>query len=201
MINSRQKGARAKETWVSVYGFPKYEVNQYGEIRHKERKKILKYWVGTGGYCYIGLLDNEGKRHSKRVHVLVLMSFHPVNKKEWFDTQFTVNHIDGNKQNNCLSNLEWCSLGDNLKHAFRLGLVNITWNKKVICLDNNKIFDSVTEATLFAGGKKAWAISRVCQGKRSQYRNKHFAYYEDYINNTIPSFKGKAKRSSEKLWQ
>lgn len=52
-----------------------------------------------------------------RIHRLVAVHFIP----NTIDNE-QVNHIDGNKENNCVSNLEWCSQTENMKHSYRIGL-------------------------------------------------------------------------------
>lgn len=59
-----------------------------------------------------------GKYKRKLVHRLVLMTFNPVENME----NLQVNHIDGNKRNNNISNLEWCTLEENMKHAWENNL-------------------------------------------------------------------------------
>lgn len=81
------------------------------------REKILKPILNEKGYCRVDLSKSgESKRH--RVHRLVAKTFlpNPYNLLE-------VNHIDGNKQNNNVNNLEWCSHSYNMKEACKLGLV------------------------------------------------------------------------------
>lgn len=53
-----------------------------------------------------------------------------------------------------------------------------------------------------AGGKLGEMIRRVCAGERSHYRGLHYAFYSDYINDTIPEFKGRGRRKpSVTLWR
>lgn len=63
------------------------------------------------------MLEN-GTKKTYRAHRLVLMAFNPIDGME----RLEVNHIDGNKSNNNLENLEWCTPSENQKHAFRTGL-------------------------------------------------------------------------------
>ena len=194
-----------KEIWKPVVGYEGlYEVSNLGRVKSLPRRTtkggILSLFHNKkNGYVYATLYN--GKRGTgKRVHKLVMMAFDPRPTGPYYDKNYTINHIDGDKTNNRLDNLEWCSQSENQIKAYELG-INGKCCKKVINLTTMVIFDSLTEAAESVGGKKAESVSRVCRGKRSQYRNNRFAYYEDYLNGTIPEFKGNfRKRSSEGLW-
>ena len=69
-------------------------------------------------YQIINFSAIDGKKKTFRVHRLVLMAFNPVENME----KLEVNHKDGNKKNNNLSNLEWCTPSENQKHAYKMGL-------------------------------------------------------------------------------
>jgi antitoxin component HigA of HigAB toxin-antitoxin module len=88
--------------------------NIYSDIsgRMKTRNK------GNTEYQIINLMTLEGKKKTFRVHRLVMMAFHPIQNMD----DMEVNHIDGNKQNNALSNLQWCTSSKNQLHAFQIGL-------------------------------------------------------------------------------
>jgi hypothetical protein len=195
----------SREKWKPVVGYEGlYEVSNLGRIKSLPRTttsgKILKQYVNKkNGYCYVALSKNNHS-YTKRVHVLVLTAFKPSPKKDGYDKNWTIDHKDGNKANNNLDNLEWCTQCENQRRAVRMGLQKFK-TKKVIDLTTLKIFDSATDAVNSVGGSRVSAITRVCQGLRSNYRNHRFAYYEDYLKNTIPNFKGKAKESCEKLWR
>ena len=88
-----------------------YEVNNIGEV--KRNGKILKTCHCRNNYLYVSFcIKHVTKRQS--VHRLVAKAFipNPENKR-------TVNHKDGNRQNNCLDNLEWATHSENHFHAFR----------------------------------------------------------------------------------
>jgi len=81
-----------------------------------ETGKILSLNKNKLGYVQI-ILHKENKKSSKRIHRLVAQAFilNPNKCKE-------INHIDGNKQNNSVDNLEWCSRKQNIRHAINNGL-------------------------------------------------------------------------------
>lgn len=181
------------EVWKPVpeyEGF--YEVSNKGRIRRIETGRILKPLINSvNGYAYVQL-SRSGKVKAKRIHVVVMSAFNPIDKKPGYDKDHTINHIDGVKTNNDLSNLEWCSQSENQKRAYELGL-NPGVGKEVIDLDTHDIYRSATAASIAIGCGRSSSISRVCQGKRSRYRNHHFAYLSDYMNGCIPVFGGRVK--------
>lgn len=69
-------------------------------------------------YQIINLSKLDGKKRTFRVHRLVMMAFKPIENMD----ELEVNHLDGNKKNNKLENLEWCTASENQRHAFKTGL-------------------------------------------------------------------------------
>lgn len=191
----RLGGRRDMEHWKDIAGYEGlYQVSDIGNIRSSRTGKMMKLCVNSrNGYVYC-VLSNKQKRKNCRVHRLVASAFLGVRDG------LQVNHIDGDKANNKLSNLEWVTRSENMKHAFATGLEKKCF-KPVIDLDTHEIYEGVSAAAEAVGARKAGTISRVCKGARSHYRNRHFAYYEDYLAGTIPPFKGARRRkSSEGLW-
>lgn len=105
-----------KEIWkdIILYGKP-YCISNYGNVKGK-LNRVLKPYTSSGGYYYICV--REGKHcHHVRIHRLVAQAFIP-NPKGLPQ----INHIDGNKSNNVVSNLEWISCKENIKHGFENNL-------------------------------------------------------------------------------
>jgi len=96
-----------------------YIIYENGTIWDVEKQKFKKFTIHYKGYYKASFYIN-GKDKKFFVHRLVLQTFNPVEGME--DLQ--INHIDGNKENNCLSNLEWCTQSENQKHAFAHGLIS-----------------------------------------------------------------------------
>lgn len=96
-----------------------YLVDENGNIFNERIQRYAKqrYRAGTK-YHIINLKQKDGTSKGYRVHRLVAMAF--LEKKN--ENQNEVNHIDGNKENNSVSNLEWCTPSENQQHAFRTGL-------------------------------------------------------------------------------
>lgn len=92
-----------------------YQISNLGNIRNKNTNKILKQQITPKGYCYVCVsLGNRNKKKVIRIHRAVAECFIPN-----LNNSPQVNHIDGNKLNNNIDNLEWCTNGFNLEHAYR----------------------------------------------------------------------------------
>jgi len=117
-----------KEAWVPIFGYEgRYEVSNTGKVKTLSYNKtgearLMKLTVSNGGYHVVTFGTKTRKQF--KVHRLVATMFieNPGNKE-------TVNHKDGNKLNNSVSNLEWMTSGENLKHAHETGLINIFGTK------------------------------------------------------------------------
>ncbi len=96
-----------------------YYATDTGEIYSEKSSKYLTQHLDKDGYCKVRLISNDG-RHTYSVHRLILENFSP--RDDMMLLQ--VNHIDGNKQNNTLSNLEWVTCSENNLHAHKIGLKN-----------------------------------------------------------------------------
>jgi predicted DNA-binding protein (UPF0251 family) len=111
-----------EEIWLGVEGYEElYQVSNLGRVkslkyRRTGKEKLLTLLTDKYGYLHIKLCRNYQEK-SVKVHRLIAKAFIPnlENKKE-------VNHIDGIKANNHVSNLEWATRSENMKHAFRTGL-------------------------------------------------------------------------------
>lgn len=111
--------------WKPVKGYEGlYEVSDDGLIkslpkkagRRNQPEKLSATFENYLGYMCVNLYKNNQQKQF-RVHRLVAEAFIPNP-----DDKPVVNHIDGNKQNNSVKNLEWCSQSENTIHAFKTGL-------------------------------------------------------------------------------
>ena len=92
-----------KEEWRTIQTFPNYQVSNLGNVRNTLTNKLLTPYDAGNGYMRIGL-TRDGKKHQFYVHRLVCVAFRPnPEKKE------TVNHLNGIKNDNRLSNLEFAT--------------------------------------------------------------------------------------------
>lgn len=157
--------------WKTIRGYSNYSVSDLGDVKNNRNGHILKPWASTGNYLYVRLIDDNGKEKSKRLHRLVAEAFvtNPSDKPQ-------VNHIDGNKHNNCADNLEWCTKSENMNHAYRTGLQkNVKKGKvlSVVCLNDGKTFNTISEASEHYGVSKAqiyWCCRRESNRCKLKFR-------------------------------
>lgn len=167
-----------------VTDFPDYEVDRYGNVYGKDGHRLSQCLNRTG--YYMVKLCNSGYEKNCSVHRLVADAFCPGR-----DYSLDVNHIDCNKQNNFADNLEWCTRGENIKHAYthnllksqltdadrRLG-AKISGEKKskpVKVLETGIVYPSVRECAQKIGGYIN-AISNCCNGHSKQHHGYHFEW-------------------------
>ena len=160
-----------KEIWKPVVGYEGlYEVSNTGKIKSNISNKILKPYETSNGYLQHCLYLNNVK-HRVYVHRLVAENFipNPENKG-------TVNHIDENKKNNNVSNLEWCTQLENLLYGTGNERRKHTRNKNhkmekmvdVFTIDNEYLgtFRSLKIASILLNANES-AISGCCIGRKN----------------------------------
>lgn len=141
------------EQWLSVPNYDGYyEVSNLGNVRsvrYSQSGEVIysrTLQPSTKERGYLGVvLSKQSDTKNHLVHRLVAMAFLP-NPKHLI----AVNHIDGNKTNNNVTNLEWCTDRDNLLHAYKIGLKKGNC-KAVVCVETNEVFDSVSSANKAMG--------------------------------------------------
>lgn len=152
-----------------------YSISDNGEVKNNKTNKILKQQI-QNGYCHCTLsIDKKGKRF--RIHRLVAEAFIPnLDNKEY------VNHIDGDRQNNCVNNLEWATPAENTQHAFSSGLTGSNRKKAVVQYNMNgdrmMVFNSLKEAESQTGVLQS-KITLTCQRKRRSAGDYQWRYADD----------------------
>ena len=157
MIQELSKISKQGEFWLRYKDVGKriYFISNMGRFcsvesinstRHKGRcwkTKIISPYSNQKGYMLVRTRENN-KTCYHQVHRAVLSTFCPLLD----DSNYQVNHIDGNKSNNNLSNLEWCTCKDNIHHAIQHKLIDNTKQVSMYSLDGDfiKEFDSITNA-------------------------------------------------------
>lgn len=122
------------EVWKDIKGFERlYQISNYGNIKSLNYKRtgkeqVLKQNINGRGYCYVNISINN-KYKNILIHRAVAKTFIPTNNEK-----LDINHKDGNKQNNRVENLEWCTRSQNIQHAynngFKKGSKGMTYKKR-----------------------------------------------------------------------
>lgn len=168
---------KEKEIWREIDGFPDYEVSNLGRVCSFKGKypRIKKLRKNRDGYLQIQLWHG-GKQVMKKVHRLVAEAFvpNPENKPQ-------VNHIDENKLNNVVDNLEWVTRKENCNHGTRNSRLAEVQGKAVVQYTTEGVFmdlySSLTEAERVTGINKSH-ICQVCRGKRKTAGGYEWCYEE-----------------------
>lgn len=168
-----------EEVWKEVprYGGA-YLISNFGNLkstqRYVERKgslclvkeRLLSKVVNHKGYIEYQITYNK-KHSSEKAHRLVAMAFIPNPENKPF-----VNHIDGNKQNNHVENLEWCTNQENITHAYHHRLIKRCKRIAQYDLQMNLIKIWETSGDIERAGLGTSShIHEACHGKRSQHHN------------------------------
>jgi len=131
------------EIWREIEGYKEYSISNYGRIvSFKGRMRIgriLKLFRDTYGYLNVELYKNGGRK--RLVHQLVMKTFTPNINPQKYNM---INHIDENKQNNHVDNLEWCDNQYNIEYSkskryriqFPDGHEEIIFNLSKFCREN-----------------------------------------------------------------
>lgn len=160
------------ELWRNIVGYKEHQISTFGRIKsfYKGRVKILKPFVDKDGYLQIALTRSK----KFKVHRLVAQAFisNPNAKPQ-------INHIDGNKMNNHVGNLEWCTDRENNRHAIKMKLRTYSRNSNRALTDKQVKwcrsvhipFDEKFGSTALA---KIFGISQVSMNnllKRKTYKD------------------------------
>ncbi len=158
-----------------ILNYENYYIFPDGNIYNIKTKILLKHFKKADGYMSVGL-SKEGKCTLFLIHVLLAKTFIPNP-----DNKSIVNHKDGNKINNNISNLEWVTHSENILHAYNTKLNN---SRKVIFnfiiqynLQNKEIarFKSIAEASKKTNINRN-SIWKVCNNKQKTGGNYIWKY-------------------------
>lgn len=121
-----------------------YEISDNGQIRNALTKSVRKNNINHEGYYFVSIsLGSRERKRTIKNHMAVADTFldNPYNLP-------VINHKDGNKLNNDVDNLEWCTYQYNTLHAKLTGLIDYSkiYRRKIICVSTGKVYESVMNA-------------------------------------------------------
>lgn len=170
---------RTEEIWHDLDRFPSHQVSSHGRVRNKRTGRVLKPFADRYGYLRLSI----GNTDNVYIHRLVCETF--LGEPENGANQ--VNHIDGDRQNNHLSNLEWCTPSENVRWSRRYGRLDPMKGLRIAIAMNhtpvrivelNKEFNSVRDCAEFLGVLPT-CLSRVLTGARKGQRI--HGYHVEYM--------------------
>lgn len=182
MINSKSKGKRgelSEEIWKDIEGYENlYQISNKGNVKNIRTGKLLS--AEKSNYLSVYLYKN-GYKHFYKIHRLLAKAFIPNPENKPY-----INHIDGNKFNNNIENLEWCTAKENALHAVKTGLFDLKGLKqanknkqiKVIKHSDKTIYESINECAR-KNNVQAFHIWRVCKGFRKCCKGEQYSFYYD----------------------
>ena len=162
--------------WEVIEKYPNYEICRYA-VRNTTSKKILKMSTNTNGYITVNLFP----KGIVFLHILMATQYipNPLNKPE-------VNHIDTDKTNFNIENLEWLTGKENIEHARKAGLLRMGGvSKKIDLVDNDhniiQTFNSIGEAANYVNVGPEWITKKLKKYNGIAIFNDHILRYP--VNN------------------
>ena len=151
--------------WKTISGTDgKYSVSDRGEVRNNKTSRILKPVATYNGYLRVPI-----NKRLCRIHILVANAF--IGEK---GDGYQINHKDGNKKNNAVENLEWCTARENILHAYKNGLKEVCFDNikkprpvRQLSVDGELIkeYNSIKDAERETGFDNS-GIAKACKGKQ-----------------------------------
>ena len=158
-----------EEQWKEWPQDPRIKVSNKGNVVSYKRGfgYPLKVIYNNSGYQMVSAGD--GHRPMRYVHRLVA--------ETWIDNPNhyeQVNHINGNKDDNSVENLEWVTRSENMRHAYRTGLKKVK-GTPIRIVETDEVFESVSECARRIGASHGH-ISNCLAGRQSTCHGYHFEY-------------------------
>lgn len=180
-INNKRKVVNMEEVWKDIPEYEGlYQVSNLGRVKclgngnsNRSQKRILKGNKSTDGYIQVKL-SKDDKYTTKRVHRLVMVTFNPCDNMD----ELEVNHIDYDRTNNRLDNLEWVTHIENVHHSSNNG----NYSGRYIGSKNPKShFTEEQVRTIRTMYENGWKIPQIVYelygvtnaSDRKEYRRKH----------------------------
>lgn len=173
------------EEWRSLEDYPDYQFSSKGRVKNIHTGRILSQEISRNGYPTIRIFDKNHKRMHKNTHLMIALAF-------LGEPNQCINHIDGNKLNNNVENLEWCTYSHNNQHAYDMGLKrargltseeakamrkkvdNSLKCRPVIDLTTGKRYKAIKDTK--EDGFSPIHVQRVCSGDHKTHQGHVFVY-------------------------
>ena len=168
------------EIWKKVLNYDDYEASNFGNVRSlkKRKPKILKPSISSSGYLQV-ILCRNGKTKNYFIHRLVAEAF--IKKTNNYNE---INHLDENKKNNKVENLEWCNRKENMNYGNIKQKISVANSKKVVKLNSNgailNIYNSILEASKLNEAQSTHIV-RCCKHKAKTHKGYKWEYFENMI--------------------
>lgn len=169
------------EVWKDVKGYEgRYQISNRGRVKSlpidekfckRTEEVIMRTFTCGSGYQEV-IFTSRRKRKPMLIHRMVAEAFiaNPDEKKE-------VNHKDGNKMNNDVTNLEWVTPSENIRHSYDVLLNKPPHTRKVTCIETKEVFVSIKEAA-DRYGLLVPLIWKCCNGMQKTTGGFHWEYAE-----------------------
>ena len=151
------------EKWVEIQEYSNYLISNYGRVLNKNTNRLLKGCLGNNGYWEVNLWKNN-KGKTFQIHRLVYINFTNDNNLQGY----VINHIDGNKLNNNLKNLEKITYSQNNLHAEYI-IKTHQCAKAVIQLNEDKT-KIIAEFTSIAEAQRKTNIGNISRAIKTGYK-------------------------------
>lgn len=168
------------ELWADIAWKPSHQISTKGRVRNSRTGYILKPFPDRYGYLRVSL----GSYDNVYIHKLVCEAFHgaPPNG------DYQVNHLDCNRQNNCVDNLVWCTASENISWGVRHGNIDPMIGlararevnlRPVRIVDLDLIFPSVKDCADYLGVAPTNVCRCLCGSRKGQRLH---GYILEYVN-------------------
>ena len=183
------------EAWKPIQGFPKYQVSDLGRIKNIESGRIFTGTKDAFGYKHVRLINPKGTYTLRKVHRLVAEAFLPNPEGKPI-----IDHIDGDKTNNALSNLRWFTYSENSK-AYEASkgkrrstpinrmLAQYTLDGKLVA-----VYDNALEAARTTGFGD-FGIYSAGAGKLKSFCGFQWRFFDGKPESTILPFEDKRRKA------
>lgn len=166
--------------WEPLKEYSRYEINRKGQIRNVNSKRILNGGIVHYGYVIVNLTYDVHKSHARTLHVLVAKQFIPNPENKPF-----VNHIDEDRTNCAVENLEWVTTQENASHGRRNAKISEIKSQPINEYDiNGKYIRTWVSGRAFSQyyGIVTSGVPKCLKGKIPSIVGRQIRYYEGNID-------------------